>query len=317
VARDDLPYPPTALLARRVDRGNFTVEFSDIPPDGTIDLTRPYRALLGWLPEAQGEMILTGNTMGKEVTAEQRELAQRAREVVANRPAGVSQADVTADLPTELDDHVAQLRQSPAGAAMFQGGWEVALVDLTRVCAFQPHIVADAAVERVENVRVDDLEAIASIALPTSPPDPPRIQFDPSKQTYMVISPNSNLRIAGTAGGPVPDGAGAVMLGFAVLVMRSFVQVVRFRDRFLLHDGYHRAYGFLSRGITHVPAFTREMQTIEEVLPPGMCLPQHSYLGDRPPFLPDYLDDQVACTVRLPASQKMVLIQGIELNPGA
>jgi hypothetical protein len=216
-----------------------------------------------------------------------------------------------------LDDHIAQLRQTPAGAAMLQEGWDLALVDLARVCAFQPHVVADAAVERVENVKVDDLAAIAAITLPTSPAEPPRIQFDPTKQAYMAISQNTNLRIAGTANGPAPDGSGAVMLGFAVMVSRSFLQVVRFQDRFRLRDGYHRAYGFLSRGITHVPAFTREMQTIEDVLPPGMYLPQHSYLGDRPPYLPDYLDDQVACTVRLPASQKMVLIQGIELNPGA
>jgi hypothetical protein len=293
------------------------VEFSDIPPDGTIDLTRPCRALIGWLPATQGEMILTGNTMGKEVTAEQRELARSAREVVANRPAGVGQADVISDPPAELDNHITQLRQSPAGAAMFQEGWDVALVDLEQVCAFQPHVVADAAVERVENVKLDDLATIAAISLPTSPAEPPRVQFDPSKQAYMAISPNSNLRIVGTANGPTPDGSGAVMLGFAVLVTRSFLSVVRFQDRFFLRDGYHRAYGFLSRGITHVPAFTREMQTIEEVMPPGMYLPQQSYLGDRPPFLPDYLDDQVACTVRLPASQKMVLIQGIELNPGA
>jgi hypothetical protein len=293
------------------------VEFSDIPPDGTINLTRSCRALIGWLPAAQGEMILTGNTMGKEVTAEQRELALRAREVVANRSAGVNQEDVISDLPAELNDHIALLRQSPAGAAMFQEGWDVALVDLARVCAFQPHVVADAAVKRVENVKEDDLAAIAAISLPTSPAEPPRVQFDLTRQAYMAISPNSNLRIGGPVSGPAPDGSGAVMLGFGVLVMRSFLQVVRFQERFLLRDGYHRAYGFLSRGITHVPAFTREMPTIEEVLPPGIHLPQHSYLGDRPPFLPDYLDDRVACTVRLPASQKMLLIQGIELTPGA
>lgn len=293
------------------------MDVSDIPPDGVIDPTRPCRALIGWLPAAQGEMILAGNTMGKELTAEQREVARSAREVVANRFAGVGKAQVISDLPTELDDHIAQLRQSPAGAAMFQEGWDVALVDLSRVCAFQPHVVADAAVERVENVKADDLAAIAAITLPTSPAEPPRVQFDPTKQAYMAISQNTNLRIAGTANGPTPDGSGAIMLGFAVMVSRSFLQVVRFQDRFLLRDGYHRAYGFLSRGITHVPAFTHDMQTIEEVLPPGMYLPQHSYLGDRPPYLPDYLDDQVACTVHLPASQKMVLIQGIELNPGA
>ena len=93
--------------------------------------------------------------------------------------------------------------------------------------------------------------------------------------------------------------------------------MVRFRDRVLLRDGYHRAFGFFGRGITHVPAFTRTMAAIEDVIPPGTFLPQDSYLGDRPPVLQDYLDDQVASTVRLPAVQKMVVIQGIELSPGA
>jgi hypothetical protein len=112
-------------------------------------------------------------------------------------------------------------------------------------------------------------------------------------------------------------GQGAVILGFTVLAAPSFLQVVHFQGRALLQDGHHRSYGFLSRGITHVPAFVRTMPTIEEVVPPGIFLPQHSYLGNRPPMLRDYLDDEVACTVRLPAEQKLVLIQGIELNPAA
>jgi hypothetical protein len=289
----------------------------DVPPDGTVNLTRPHRALIGWMPPALGELMLTGNTMGKQVTPEQRELARHAREAVASRTTKIDQSSAISDLPPELDNHIAQLRRSPAGAAMFREGWDVALADLTQVCACQPYVVADAAAERVENVKADDLAAIAAVTLPTTPPEAPRVQFDPSKQAYMVISPNSNLRIAGTANGPTPDGSGALMLGFTVLAMRSFLQVVRFQDRVLLRDGYHRAYGFLNRGITHVPVFTCGMQTIEEFLPHGALLPQHSYLGDRPPLLMDYLDDQVACTVHLPAAQKMVLIQGIELNPGA
>ena len=55
------------------------VELAGGSPNGAADLTRPCRALIGWMPSAQAEMTLTGNTMGKEVTGEQRELARRAR----------------------------------------------------------------------------------------------------------------------------------------------------------------------------------------------------------------------------------------------
>jgi hypothetical protein len=147
--------------------------------------------------------------------------------------------------------------------------------------------------------------------------EPPRVQFDVTRQAYTIVSPNKNLKIVGTASGPAPEGPGAIALGFTVMAALSFLDVVTFRGRILLQDGYHRAHGFLRRGITHVPAFTRSLSAVEEVLPPGTFLPQDSYLGSRPPVLPDYLDDKVASTVRIPAVQKMILIQGIELSPGA
>jgi hypothetical protein len=43
-------------------------------------------------------------------------------------------------------------------------------------------------------------------------------------------------------------------------------------------------------------------------------LPTSSYLGDKPPYLTDYSADDVSADVMLPASQKMVLIHGIETS---
>ena len=131
----------------------------------------------------------------------------------------------------------------------------------------------------------------------------------------MVLSRNPNLRIIGQCGGPIPEQPGATALGFIVGVMPSFMQVMRFGSRYILRDGYHRALGLLDRGITQVPVFTRTMESIEQVILPGM-LPQDAYLGERPPLLRDYRDDAVARDVRLPAIQRMIVIQGNELNPG-
>lgn len=61
--------------------------------------------------------------------------------------------------------------------------------------------------------------------------------------------------------------------------------------------------------------FYREFPPFDDLgLPVGM-FKQAVYLGDHPPLLPDYLDDQVSETLALPASQKMVIIAGLELNP--
>ena len=91
--------------------------------------------------------------------------------------------------------------------------------------------------------------------------------------------------------------------------------MVYYRNRYLLRDGYHRAIGLLMRGITHAPVLFKDFGSFQALgLPPGM-LPETAYLGERPPFLADYLADDVSQEIHAPASQKMIVIQGIEMNP--
>ena len=279
-------------------------------------LTRSARALVGWMPQEQGEMVLQGNTIGNEVTAEQREVAQQARESVAARPAGLDQDDLMSEPPSQLDEHIARLRQSPSAADMFREGFRVEIADLARVCAFQPHVFTDRATERVEDIKADDIEAIAAITLPPEVPEPPGFSSTPPGRLIWCCRRTRTSESSASSVRQYRNVPGATGLGFIVRVMPSFMQVIRFRDRYLLRDGYTRAFGLLGRGITHVPVFTRTMQTIEELnLPPGM-LPQDAYLGVRPPLLRDYRDDSVAHDVCLPAPQRMIVIQGIELSPG-
>jgi hypothetical protein len=121
------------------------------------------------------------------------------------------------------------------------------------------------------------------------------------------------LRIIGNFAGPV--GPGLIGFGFAVAVLPSFLQVAKVQGRYVLRDGYHRAYGFLRRGISTVPAFVRSFGQFEELGLPVGLLPPSVYLGERPPTLSDYDDDLVSESVMLPASQKMVVIHGLELSP--
>ncbi len=133
------------------------------------------------------------------------------------------------------------------------------------------------------------------------------------KKTWMIASRNPNLRLVGNFAGEVQPGA--IGYGFIVSVLPSYVQVAWFRGRYVLRDGYHRSLGLLLRGIKNVPVFVREHSQFEDLgLPQGM-LSQAAYLGEQPPTLIDYLDDQVAASVMLPASQKMIVIHGIEMNP--
>lgn len=301
-------------IASPPDDEQLEPSLSGPAPAGAVRLERPARVLLGWLPPERGELFVVSNRAGVELTDEQQARVREARDAVAARPVGIDQADLVSAAPPDLAGHLARLQATPAGTGMLQEGWTVAMVDLERVVAFQPLVFTDTAVERVAGVAPDDLVAIAELTLPINHTAPIIGQYDQLKQTYTFTSPDPNLKVLGIFNGPVAQADGMPGYGFLVGVAPSFLQVVRFQGRYLLRDGYHRAFGLLSRRIRHVPAFVRDFDTLENLAPAGM-LPHSAWLGSRPPVLRDYHDDLVAESVRWAAQRKMVIVQALELSP--
>jgi hypothetical protein len=70
----------------------------------------------------------------------------------------------------------------------------------------------------------------------------------------------------------------------------------------------------LARGITRAPAFVRDFGVGPLGTAAGLFATD-VYLGDRPPLLSDFLDDEVAADVDVPAVQKMIVVHAIELTP--
>jgi hypothetical protein len=248
---------------------------------------------------------------GQAIGPEHRQTVHRARAAVAARTPGFDQTSVISPAPAALTPHTEALRNNPASALYFQEGWDVAVADLSRIGAIQRHVLTDDATKRVADVDYEDITSIAAVTLPLAQPRPLAAAFSPEKQSWVFASANPNLRIAGQFHGEVQPGVHA--FGFVISVSASFLQIARYHDRYLLRDGYHRAYGFLARGITSVPVFVREYTTFAEMgLPPGLS-PQDTYLGDRPPLLGDYLDNSVSAAAVIPVTQKVVIVQGLEV----
>lgn len=99
--------------------------------------------------------------------------------------------------------------------------------------------------------------------------------------------------------------------GFCIALRPSFVQVVRYRGRYFLTDGYHRALALLEKGITHIPVIVHEILGSQN-LELAERLPDETILGTHPPRLPDYLRDDVAAAGFHGASQTTIMIQSIE-----
>jgi hypothetical protein len=275
---------------------------------------RPARALIGWMEPDKARLALAGNQMNAEPSQADGEVVRLAQEAVAARVPSVS-SGVTEPLAVDLAEHLARVAATAGGAGMLGEGWEPVLIDLTTVCAMQRWVFTDSA-DRVAGITRDDLGAVAKLTMPVAQASTLQAQYDEIRRVWTLASANPNLQVAGQFAGTIAAGGDIPLFGFFATERPSFLHAARFRGRLILRDGYHRALALLEAGITKAPGFVRQLDTYEQLAVPGM-LPQGTYLGDRPPTLVDYFDDAVSHAVELPAFQKLVVVQALELNPPA
>jgi hypothetical protein len=296
---------------------DFAVTREPLLAEEDAGLLRPARALIGWMSDHQAVRALASGRDDADFTPEQKALVSRARATVAARTTDLDQTGIVMPLPPELADHAAALRAS--SPTMFDEGWDLALVDLSRVCAFQPTVRIAHAEERVAAALGEDWAGLARLTVPVAPSGRLRASFDEARNAWVIVSPNRNLRLIGRFTAPVPgsplggESGDTPGFGFVVTVAPSYLQVAEFCGRYILRDGYHRALGLLAAGVPVVPALVCSLGAIEQLNVPG-TLPQEGFLGAQPPLLPDYFLDDVAVDVLTPSAQKMVLIQGIEID---
>lgn len=262
---------------------------------------------------ARAALDLPGGRPGGSVDSVSR--ARQAREAVAARAPFVERGGAVQEPTEALARYGDALGEQPGLGQFASNGWKLATVDMRHVCPLHPVVFTDRSDDRIRAAEAADVVSLAAVSLPQSIPADLPVQHDPVRNTFTISSPNPNLRIVESAVGQSSLG----MRGFAfkVGIAPSFVRVARIRDRLVLCDGHHRVLGFLRRGITTVPALVRTFASAEELhLSPGMFPPEVLF-GDRPPTMPDYLDDAVSAEVTRPSSHKVIVIQALEIHPSA
>jgi len=284
-----------------------------IPVDPLLQLKRPARALLGWLSDEQAAHLFHGAQSGVALSDSEREFLRVAREHISKRAQFSENENPISPLPSELDNHIKMLRENPKVKASFGEGWDFKLVDISKVRALQPVVFINEAKQRVAGARAKDFKALAQITIPIPSMTKLPAQFDPLRNAWIFGSRNPNLRVAGHFAAEVQPGMTGY--GFIVEIASSLMQVVKIENKYVLRDGYHRALGLISAGVSVIPALVREFGPYDDLgLPAAALLPRQLYMGDRPPIVTDYLDDMVSREIVLPATQRTIVIQGLELS---
>jgi hypothetical protein len=275
-------------------------------------LRRPGRALIGWMPIDMGAIVLAGGDQGGQLRPDLRGRVDDARQKVAARSPGADQAEIVNDSHPILERIINRLKDQQNTASFWAEGWSVAIVDLRSVCSLQQSVASEQANARVADIDPNDMNSISEVTLPPASLTNLPAQFDSARGAWIVSAANPNLRITGNFGGEIQPGT--IGFGFTVGILPSFLQVARHHGRWVLRDGYHRAYGLLARGVSHAPAFVRDYGVGDLGTAQGLFTTD-VYLGERPPLLIDFLNNEVAADVEVPVVQKMIVIHGLELSP--
>lgn len=104
-------------------------------------------------------------------------------------------------------------------------------------------------------------------------------------------------------------------IGFQVVLSPSFLQIVEYRDRWFIRDGYHRTYALLRAGREEVPCILVRARTFPETGANAPAFFSYEILyGERPPHVRDFLDDSVSVQASQRAMRRVVRLKAEEFN---
>jgi hypothetical protein len=186
--------------------------------------------------------------------------------------------------------------------------WTVGVVDLRHVLAFQRRLVFDPELRALRVPKQEDWPALLSFSFGPARSIEYRMTFherDGQGSEFILQSDNPDLQLR-----PVPDTKVRSPDPFSLYGGCPFFEVAEFRGRWLLRDGYHRAYHLLRAGVYYLPAVVIRARTIDEVgATQSWFFDEEQLFSSHPPRVMDFLDDDLVLRYRRPRFKKIFRIR--------
>ncbi|MBX3206756.1 MAG: hypothetical protein KF764_16925 [Labilithrix sp.] len=206
-------------------------------------------------------------------------------------------------MPPSTIEHTVNLSAHPLFQQIYPNA-EFAMVELGKLIAFQHWMdtdVSDGVHAAGAQGRPDDAEVLAKcLPLDIIPPSLMRWQHSGPGQ-IMICSLNNTLGFHGPQYNPATG-----EIRFGVAAGANLMLVREHAGRYILANGYHRAWWLRSRGVEMVPVVLKRVQR-HEVTSPGMVSIDQIF-SDRPPLVDDFLDETISCSVDVRSMVRVVKI---------
>ena len=162
-------------------------------------------------------------------------------------------------------------------------------------------------------------QALAEMCFPLDAP-PHRIEvLQEGEGSVTFVADNHDIRFLrawlspGDAAGYAGKGHLQQLLSLPVGFSANVLNVIRFQNRLVLNNGYHRVYALLRRGVTHVPAIIQVCRHWEDVGLVGSSEVFDNgsvyFESERPPLLRDFFDSRLTRSFVVRSSRKYVRLR--------
>ncbi|HZS42027.1 MAG TPA: hypothetical protein VFF06_34600 [Polyangia bacterium] len=214
------------------------------------------------------------------------------------------------DPPVSALSHIQTLRNHPA-FNQFYGSCEIKMVELGKLIACQYWVDTDVS-DGVHGSGLQgppDESQVFSKCLPVELISGFQSRWQVLGKSIVISSMNNTI----TANGPVYDpNTGEVK--FWVSPSPNLMLVREHQGRYVLANGYHRAWLLRSRKVNMVPVVMAHMASEKEVVPDAGFIEPHIIFGQRPPIVDDFFDDSVSVSAEMRSMLRAVRI-GAEVLP--
>src|SRR5438445_7454587 len=134
--------------------------------------------------------------------------------------------------------------------------WSFKQVEIDKLVCFQQYLITDYAEEIAGMQDFSDLGKLIEFCIPSKRSKRP-MAVVASQLEYTMLSSSQDLRVLGPGQMQDPVTKRSVF-GFVVGWGSPFIQLVKFKGRLFLRNGYHRVYEIRKAGVTHAPCILIE-----------------------------------------------------------
>ena len=164
-------------------------------------------------------------------------------------------------IPSAHEHYLTQLTQEPWAKEYFANvirGFSFQLVEIDKLLAFQFTVDISRSDHHCGTLGPNpSLDKQIESCLPMAPPNE-ELKTVQSPQSMMLRTKCLNLQTLGQGM------FNAQFMGLQFGLSFPFVHVVEYNNRYYLHNGFHRALGLRSSGVTHLPCILRKVNSPEE-----------------------------------------------------